>query len=532
MSETLHNGIVLPAEWPPRTIDFDSWQPMRVPYLEKPPAVTPIDLGRQLLCDDFLIRQTNLTRVFHQPVKHPLNPLLFPRGPEERHPDYPACAVAKCGGVWYDDRDARFKMWYMAGYGGSMCYAESADGIRWERPSLDVVPGTNLCLPRTFHPDSGTVWLHRDSADPAARFKILFREPNPHAQARAGIGRGDAPGLLMTSPDGIHWTWRNPHPTGPMGDRSTLFHDPFRGCWVQSIRGQCLRGRSRRYRAHPDFLASGNWQAGEPLPWATADCFDEAGDSLPQLYTLDAAPYESLMLGLFQVLKGPPNEIGARRGEPKLTELVLGTSRDGFHWHRPDRRAFIGARRQPGSWEFGYVEPSGGICLVVGDELWFYYNAYGGEPARAHLSGIQNGMYGNGSVGLARLRRDGFASMQPRFAGGMLETRPVTFSGDRLFVNADTAGAELRVAVTDADGAPLAGCGRDDCLPFTGNSTSAEIRWQSAEALRAHRGRPVRLKFHLDQGAFYAFWVSASENGASGGYLAAGGPGLAGSRDV
>ena len=73
----------------------------------------------------------------------------------------------------------------------------------------------------------------------------------------------------------------------------------------------------------------------------TADCHDVAGDSLPQLYTLDAVAYESVLIGLFQILKGPPNHIGALRGEPKLTELVLGSSRDGFHWHRPDRRGRV-----------------------------------------------------------------------------------------------------------------------------------------------------------------------------------------------
>lgn len=524
----LPNGIVLPPDWPPATVDFGCSQPMRVPYLERPPAVIPIDLGRQLLLDDFLVQHTSMTRVFHQPVKHPCNPVLFPSEPHERPGNVPPCAVAKCGGVWHDPRDGRFKMWYMAGYGGVMCYAESGDGVHWVKPALDVVPGTNQCLPPTFHPDSGTVWLDDHAAD-GERFKMLFREPNHHALARAGIERGNAPGLLMASPDGIHWG--PPRPTGPMGDRSTLFFNPFRNRWVQSIRDGCPRGRCRRYFEHADFWQSGAWTAGQPVPWMTADCHDVAGDSLPQLYTLDAVAYESVLIGLFQILKGPPNHIGALRGEPKLTELVLGSSRDGFHWHRPDRRAFIGARREPGAWEFGYVEASGGICLIVGDELWFYYSAYAGEPSMRELGGIRNGMYGNGAVGLAKLRRDGFASLQPRHAGGLLQTRPVRFSGTRLFVNAETAGSALRAAVLDETGHPLPGLGLDDSEPFIGNSTCAELRWRQPGALAAVGGRPVRLEFHLDQGALYAFWASAAVDGRSGGYLAAGGPGLRGSRD-
>jgi hypothetical protein len=37
--ETLYNGIILPAEWPPRDQDLASAEPMRVPYLRKPLSV-------------------------------------------------------------------------------------------------------------------------------------------------------------------------------------------------------------------------------------------------------------------------------------------------------------------------------------------------------------------------------------------------------------------------------------------------------------------------------------------------------------
>ena len=67
MISTLPNGIRLPDEWPPRGIDPASDAPMPVPYLESPPAVIPIDLGRQLFVDDFLIAESSLERVFHQP---------------------------------------------------------------------------------------------------------------------------------------------------------------------------------------------------------------------------------------------------------------------------------------------------------------------------------------------------------------------------------------------------------------------------------------------------------------------------------
>lgn len=518
MSIVLENGIALPDEWPPRNADLDSSQPQRVPYLEAPPAVIGIDRGRQLFVDDFLVDPagTSMRRAFHQPVKHPGNPVLFPQTPDEAGGDYPPCAVAKCGGVWFDAADGLFKMWYMTGYVGSMAYAVSRDGIRWERPELDVVPDTNLCLPRSLHPDSGSVIIDYTSPDPAARFKMLLREPNRPKEGRL-------PGHLLVSADGVHWSPAGM--TGPMDDRSTMFYDPFRRKWVQSIRAwKTGPRRCRLFFEADEFAASGAWKAGEPLPWTRADSHDTGEDAYPELYNLDAIAYESLLLGFHQILRGPPNQVGERAGLPKLTELTLATSRDGFHWHRPDRRSFIGARREPGSWEYGYVESSAGMCHIVGDELWFYYSAYAGDPARQG-KGLQSGMYANGAVGLARLRRDGFASMQARFPAAACLTRPVRFSGSRLFVNANTAGAPLRAAVLDDHGGAIAGFAEPDCVPFTGNSTRAELRWTGAD-LAALRGRPVRFRFTLDRGELYAFWVAADGSGASGGYTAAGGPGI------
>ena len=74
--ETLYNGIVLPEVWPPEHFTPNSNEPMPVPYLDYPPPVIPIDLGRQLFVDDFLIESTTLTRVHHRPKKFEGNPVF------------------------------------------------------------------------------------------------------------------------------------------------------------------------------------------------------------------------------------------------------------------------------------------------------------------------------------------------------------------------------------------------------------------------------------------------------------------------
>src|SRR5262245_35266354 len=61
--ETLYNGIELPAVWPPK-ITATPRDPVAPPYLKSPPAVIPIDVGRQLFVDDFLVAETTLRRAF------------------------------------------------------------------------------------------------------------------------------------------------------------------------------------------------------------------------------------------------------------------------------------------------------------------------------------------------------------------------------------------------------------------------------------------------------------------------------------
>jgi len=516
MSEKLYNGIVLPDEWPPKNINPYSRQPMNVPYLEHPPAVIPIDLGRQLFVDDFLLEEYGMTRKYHPAVKHPGNPVFYPETKWEGDAEIPPCTVPKCGGVCYDEQDRRFKMWYQAGFTGNMAYAVSRDGMHWERPELDVVPGSNLILKTGMRPDSGTVWLDRDTADPAQRFKMMIRDTGDDLHGNF------YPAAMRTSPDGIHWS--EAHYTGPMGDRSTCFYNPFRRVWVQSIRTVLpFRGRGRLYWENADFFKSGDWREGEPLTWCGADCYDRGKTAYPELYALDAAPYENLMVGMFMIYQGPPNPYGVQSGRPKICQLYPAYSRDGFHWSRPDREPLIGADCEEGSWEYGYIEPSGGVLLVGKDEIRIYYSAYAGDAKRLNpAEEVKSGMYANGAVGLATLRRDGFVSLHAGFDLGYARTRMLQFSGGRFFVNANTAGSLLTVECLDENRRPLPGFSRADCLGFRGNSTCAEIRWKNGVSLSSLAGRPIRFLFRMERGDFYSFWVTDSSDGASNGYCGAG----------
>jgi len=335
-AETLYNGIVLPDRWPPEAEHF-SVAPRPVPYLEHRPAVVPIDVGRQLFVDDFLIEHTTLRRTYHLAEYHPASPVLRPDKPWE------AATIAFSGGVWYDPADGRFKAWYQADKKKLLAYATSADGIRWEKPALDVEPGTNVVL-RSDH-DTSTVWLDQAERDPSRHYKLTT---TPYLRQ---VQRSISGMRLFFSPDGVHWTDSRAD-IGWCLDRSTVFYNPFRRVWVYSIKwnlygfdiepdgtlrigpgdGQSPAGRFRGYREHPDIFTGIQWKSrrtpgmgsekeflktfleGAAVRWTSADFLDPlrnrpaATGSLvnshrqPELYNLDAVAYESVLLGMLVML--------------------------------------------------------------------------------------------------------------------------------------------------------------------------------------------------------------------------------------
>ena len=70
-----------------------------------PPEVVPIDVGRQLFVDDFLIAETTLKRVFHAARYHPRSPVLRPDKPWEEAKEGGGVAMAFSDGVWWDPKD-------------------------------------------------------------------------------------------------------------------------------------------------------------------------------------------------------------------------------------------------------------------------------------------------------------------------------------------------------------------------------------------------------------------------------------------
>ncbi|MGI5870126.1 MAG: sialidase family protein [Kiritimatiellia bacterium] len=494
-----------------------------------------IDCGRQLFVDDVLIGSTDgVARHWNRPVKAE-NPVVWPgdgagRGVKDDGKDA-NLTCATDGGLWWDPTRGKYRLWYQADWLGNICYAESADGLTWTYPDLGVVKGTNRVFEREDL-DSWNVSPDYFSDAPYANWKLFISSPG-----------GCTKDAAWASADGL--AFDRIGTLGHSGDRTTVYGDPFRGTWVFSLRdfgdkGRCrafyesreLKPRLWRFRDLEKAVTNAADYAGlpEPEPWLVAT-------NRPnwQLYSFTAVPYESLMFGVMEILYNTPNDNkdSERAGLPKQTALHFCFSRDGKTYVPRDEADIAPSGWGSGKWDTGYLSVVGGICTVDDDRLTFHYSGLRGDRTRLAGNGNwwRNGMYSNGAIGIATLRRDGFAGMVAD-GRGMLTTKTLAFSGAHLFVNAECRFGSVRAEILDADGKPVPGFTADDCAPLAQtDATKAELVFKGGDLSRFGDGG-VRIRFLLHCATLYAFWLSPSTQGESRGYVAAGGPAYPGLRDT
>lgn len=101
-------------------------------------AYKRIDGRKQLFLDNDIIAVVrDIKRTFHQPAKHKANPLICQDKPWEQFIYFRTSNYS----VQYDKHDKKFKCWYEdlpegRTYLAYQMYAESQDGIHWEKPPV------------------------------------------------------------------------------------------------------------------------------------------------------------------------------------------------------------------------------------------------------------------------------------------------------------------------------------------------------------------------------------------------------------
>lgn len=455
---------------------------------------------RQLFVDNMLLaRADDVTRQVHRPKRHPKNPVFkADRAPMNQ-------AVIET--VLQFKTAPRFRTWYVSWddwqtlstgqlirFANS--YAVSDDGVNWKRPELGLHTVKGLVGPNNVVIPYGQMQgvFHRpEDPDPNRRFQSLVLVERKNPAVREGY-------YVHHSRDGIHWTGDLKRPvipslTGGYGIPQNGIGDTTR-FWWDSLK--------QRYVGDVKFVVSPGTERGRGIMfsddlvhWTRATPTMMARRADVQIYGHRGFLYQGRYLGLRWVFVPV-------RSKRHATYVELDCSRDGTTWTRVGAgQPFMGFNDRHDTWDASIMRPVS--VLEVGDEVWVYYF---GAPTEieAGNKALPDSHRTDYALGLATLKRDRFASINGGKKPGVVTTRPLTFRGDRLHINAQVeTGGRLRVALVGEDDGPISGFGFDDCRSVTGDGIDIEVTWKGGAKLpRAVR---PRLKFELTRTRLFSFWI-------------------------
>lgn len=390
----------------------------------------------------------------------------------------------------------------------AVCYAESKDGIHWERPSLGIHkwPGVE---------DNNIIWMGTPEAHNFAPFKDTNPKCPPEQRYKAIGGTVTSKGLwTFQSADGIHWTRLSTGPVvtkGAFDSHNTTFWDAKHQRYTMFVRffseGQYKGLRLIGVSHSKDFI---NWS--EPVGL-------EYPDSPPQqMYTNQILPYYRAQHVLFgfptryiakpltkHVQQLPP--VGLRKQLIHLDQRVGTDLSDGLFMSSRDGLSFK-------RWDEAFLRPG-----PEAEGRWIYgdnYSSYGLFETASSVPGAPNEIsmhYDEGAWrdDIHRIRRytirlDGFVSLNAKYAGGELVTKPIIFLGSELSLNYATSGAgSLKVEIQKADGTPIPGFTLEDSAELFGDSVAQPAVWKNGADVSKLAAQPVRLRFQLKDGDLYSF---------------------------
>ncbi len=395
----------------------------------------------------------------------------------------------------------KYRMWYEAydveGWptsdDTSFCYAESADGVHWQKPSLDLVK---------YHDIEQTNILFRMIGTAGARSRVhgagvfLDRnapEPERYKAVSQGIfaGLGDPPHRVagMYSPDGLHWT-RYPEPICPVfaDSQYSAFRDARSGQYVLLGR---VGGRGRAIGRSQ----SASFTRFDPL----ALVLESHERDMPQCDIYNPAaiqyPYAEKIYFMFP---------SVYRHDTDTLDVALAASRDGVRWTWPEPVARFVPLGAPGDFDSGSLYMGQGILRRV-DELWLYYS---GSPLKHNEAELPNlTIPGNRRIySRVTVPLDRFVAAAAGPEGGSFVTPVLLFEGDSLVLNVQVLErGHVRVGLLDDHDQPVPGRSVEECLPVAGDHTAVTVAWSDGSRVSSRAAAPTRLVFQIQNARLYTF---------------------------
>ena len=450
----------------------------------------------------------NCELAVHLFKRHPLNPVLKSELPWERGGWW------MCGTVLWDQENRHFKMWYFGGgppnWERYICYAQSADGIHWEKPSLGIYDtkgsrDNNICFIGIYTP----VIYHDKTATDSNKRYVMWGMQTGEGPDGFKADRGT---YRFFSPDGIHWKrdtfsaaipasredyWKPTYPDEPEREREKAVQaagDHSYTYWLEDLQQfVCFRklnvpGPPARRYVRFESADGYQWNLDSPT-WALApDEADHRFDSRIEFYGLGIHPVGDLYLATtmrYQPAQGDHIDVG------------LAHSTDTIKWHRTFRDQPILPRGAGGEWDWGCA--AGGVNLVEKDGLWWMY--YVGGPyvhSEAYPIDFTNRSWG---IGLAQTPIGRVVSACCWRTSGQWTIGPVCFVGNQLLLNARIYD-ELRVVMLDEQEQPIPG--------FAATMTYADglqlpVVFEQDADLSVLANRAVKLRLEMKNAEVFGF---------------------------
>ena len=447
---------------------------------------------RELFVDTFLIDQLhNASLQMHHPINE--GPVFkFDKPWEGNFSAY--CTILK-------DSDL-FRAYYRgmreAGNDGKdaevTCYAESRDGIHWEKPNLHIyeVKGTM---------ENNVILAH---AAPVTHNFCPFIDANPNAkpeQKYKALGGTKESGLIaFVSSDGIHWKKLQEKPVFTKG----VFDSQNVAFWSASEQKYVCYFRTWTGEGYHGFRSVGRTTSDDFINWSEPQDMTFGNTPLEHLYTQQTSPY----------FRAPQIyvAIGARfmPNRQVLTEAQARALDVNPDYFKDCSDAFFMTSRGGNKYDRTFMESF--IRPGIGLQNWVSRSNYPAlnvvQTSPAEMSVYVNENYAQPTAYLNRysLRIDGFASLAAGYYGGEMVTKPLLFEGDELEINYSTSAAGgIKIEIQDEAGNPVPGFTKEDCQEIIGNQISRIVSWKGKTDVGSLAGKPVRLHIFLKDADLYSF---------------------------
>lgn len=467
--------------------------------------------------------------------KHAANPVLR-RGPQGA-PDHGHAilygSVLHIGG--------KFRMWYLGmfetevksgqapGWWRPMCYAESDDGVTWTKPELGIVnfngnTRNNICLIESEVPslakvnDFLSVIYEPNDPDPQRRYKCVYIAHPPFDDVRggrSGIGPDErrwGAFIGATSADGLSWKVIGDRPMNAGGERfevaglyrfGNFYYAPGQliSPWVSRMDGSEIGRVMLTYRS-PDFR---NWSRAKATAFARPGQLTSTPITGQQTH-MGAGLWNrgNVLIGLYGMWQDAEKKPKDSKYWNKGVAIDLGliVSNDGIHFREPVPDHKVIARGAADEWD-SIALLQGHAFVNVGDRTMMWYSHWD-----------TGGKLQNMEIGLATMRRDGFAWMSRRVpdSPAHVVTAPITAkSGARIFINVEgaTTVAPLKVELLDEFDRSLPGYSGEAAAMVSESGTRTEVVWSKP----VPRATPfaIRITLPADGDAkFYALYVGGN----------------------